>query len=64
MAKEKEKNEKATAAEKTSSREGTLIAKKDFRIVHNEVDISIRVGDDLSEVPQMYLANLRTEGVI
>lgn len=41
-----------------------LIAKKDFKIVHNDYVLDIKQGDDLSDVPEMYLANLKTEQVI
>lgn len=41
-----------------------LIAKKDFSIHHNEYHREIKKGDDLSDVPELYLDNLRTEGVI
>jgi hypothetical protein len=43
---------------------GTLVAKKDFEINHNEYHRVIKVGDDLSDVPDLYHENLRTEGVI
>lgn len=41
-----------------------LIAKKDFHLVHNDVDIKIKAGDDLSKVPAQFLENLKTEQVI
>lgn len=43
---------------------GTLIAKKEFKIVHNDYEREIKIGDDLSDVPELYLENLRTEGII
>ncbi len=43
---------------------GKLIAKKDFHIVQNEHDIKIKKGDDVSGVPQKFMPNLKTEGVI
>lgn len=43
----------------------TLVAKKDFHIVQNEVDIKIKAGEPLpSDLPEKYLANLKTENVI
>jgi len=41
-----------------------LIAKKDFTLHHNEYRRTIKVGDDLSDVPELYHPNLRTEGVL
>jgi hypothetical protein len=42
----------------------TLIAKKNFEINHNGYQRKIEAGDDLTDVPEMYHANLRTEGVL
>jgi len=41
-----------------------MIAKRDFVICHNDYFKTIKVGDDLSDVPEMYWANLKTETVI
>jgi len=41
-----------------------LTALKDFCICHNEYFLNIKQGDDLSSVPEIYLENLKTEGVI
>ena len=41
-----------------------LIAQKNFTISHNEYVRHIKKGDDLSDVPEKYHANLRTEGVL
>jgi len=42
-----------------------LIAKKDWRIFcPPEHDIKIKEGQDVSDVPQKFLATLKTEGVI
>lgn len=41
-----------------------LIAKKDFVIVQNEFHISIKAGQDLKDVPKVYIPNLITEGVL
>ncbi len=60
MAKEKETKEK----DKTEGKKSALTALKDFRITQNEYDRIIKAGDDLSDVPEVYLANLKTEGVI
>lgn len=43
---------------------GTLIAKKDFLIRHNGYERAIKAGDDISDVPELYHQNLRTEGVL
>jgi len=40
------------------------IAKKDFKIVHNEYERVIKAGDDVSDVPAMFHANLKTEQVL
>lgn len=37
--------------------------KKDFRIVHNEIDIKIVKGESVT-IPDKFLSNLVTEGVI
>lgn len=49
---------------KSEQKKSGLIALKDFKIVHNEHCIEIKEGDDLSRVPEMFLQNLRTEGVL
>ena len=41
-----------------------LIAKRDFVIHQNEIHIEIKTGDDLSNVPKLFLENLKTEKVI
>ncbi len=41
-----------------------LIAKKDFAINQNDYHKEIKKGDDLSDVPSVYLPNLKTEGVL
>ena len=56
--KEEKQEEKPVA-----SRGGNKIAKKDFHIVCNEDDIVIKKGD-VVKVPDKYLQNLKTEGVI
>lgn len=56
--KEEKENEKSSAA-----RGGNKIAKKDFHIVCNKDDIVIKKGD-VVKVPDKYLQNLKTEGVI
>ena len=40
------------------------IAKRDFVIHQNEVHIEIKAGDDLSNVPERFWQNLKTENVI
>lgn len=44
-------------------RKKKLKAKKDFRITQNEYDIIIKKGEEIS-VPDKFLQNLKTEGVI
>jgi len=39
-------------------------AKKDFIICRNDYYREIKEGDDLSDIPLMYYANLKTEKVI
>ncbi len=41
-----------------------LVAKKDFRITQNSYDRVIQAGQDISDVPEMYHTNLKTEGVL
>lgn len=41
-----------------------VVALKDFQIHQNEYHRVIKAGDDLSDVPAVYLANLIAEGVI
>lgn len=41
-----------------------LVAKKDFVIVWNDYRREIKVGDVLTDVPEMFYENLKTEGVI
>ncbi len=56
--------EKLTGQKKAA---GKLVALKDFHIFapgDEGVDIKIKEGDDLSQVPQKFHANLKTEGVI
>jgi hypothetical protein len=40
------------------------LAKKDFTIRHNNYLREIKKGDDVSDVPVIYLENLKTEGVL
>lgn len=39
-------------------------AKKDFIILHNDFRADIKAGDDLSDIPDLYFQNLKTEKVI
>ena len=45
-------------------KDSAQIAKKDFVIHHNEFHLVIKKGDDLKDVPKIYLPNLKTEGVL
>ena len=40
------------------------VAKKDFVICQNEFLRKIKKGDDLSDIPKVYVQNLETEGVL
>lgn len=42
----------------------SFTAKKDFEIHHNDYHRVIKAGDDVSDVPEHYHPNLKTEGVI
>lgn len=39
-------------------------AKKDFKIVSDELVRSIKKGEDLSDLPEKFKQNMRTEGVL
>ncbi len=41
-----------------------LIAKRDFKIVHNQYVFEIKEGNDIGYIPEMFLANLKVEKVI
>lgn len=43
---------------------GRQVAKKDFKLVHNNYIRDIKEGDDLSDVPEMYKQNLKSENVL
>lgn len=60
MARKKKSEEKKEVKPRPSS----LVAKRDFVICHNDYCRAIKEGDDLSDVPEMYLENLKTEGVL
>lgn len=61
MFNKKEKEE--SAEDRPIQKVQKLIAKKDFVIHHNEIHIEIKKGDAVS-VPEKFLPNLKTEGVI
>ena len=44
--------------------ESKLVALKDFVISHNDYFRKIVKGEDISDVPKIYIENLKTEGVI
>lgn len=53
------------AAPETKKKAATkLVAKKNFEIFQNEYHRVIKVGDDLSDVPERFHENLKTEGVL
>lgn len=41
-----------------------ISAKKSFTICQNEFFREIKAGDDLSDIPEVYIENLKTEGVL
>lgn len=49
---------------KDKKEKSDMIAKKDFVITQNEYVKEIKKGDDLSKVPSIYHANLKTENVL
>lgn len=59
------KSERTQEASKTKV---TIRAKKDFHLFCprkvNPVDIDIKKGDDVNDVPKEFFENLKTEGVI
>lgn len=61
MSKKKVTENKDLSENKDASK---LEAKKDFVICQNDYFRQIKVGDDISDVPECYRQNLKTEGVI
>jgi hypothetical protein len=59
-----EKKKKTDERDTTKAEKSRLTAKKNFSLHHNEYHNEIKLGDDLSDVPELYLENLRTEGVL
>ena len=57
----KKVSDKEKSEEKSSS---SVRAKKDFVISFNDYHREIKEGDDLSDVPEMFIQNLKTENVI
>lgn len=55
------KEKKVTTKKEKKSK---LIAKRDFKIVHNKYVFDIKEGDDISHIPEMFLCNLKVEKVI
>ena len=55
--------EKRTISSKTK---GDMIALKDWKFIHNEFDVDIKEGDDVSELglTKELLKTLTTEGVL
>ena len=58
-----QKNSPSGAKEHEETK-AALLAKKSFVICHNEYFREIKAGDDLSDIPEIYLPNLLAEGVI
>jgi len=56
------KNRKKQDAKKEKS--GKLMALKAFLIVHNGFRMDIKKGDCLDKLPEKFLANMYTEGVL
>jgi hypothetical protein len=55
---------KPKKARKKKSKLAGKKAKRAFLIVRNDFRSDIREGDDLSDIPDEYYDNLKTEGVI
>jgi len=50
---------------KKTARASVVLALKDWHICHPpHCNVRIKEGDDLSDVPEMYHENLKTEGVM
>lgn len=60
----KEKKKREADVEDAPDGVPWLTAKKDFVIKQNEYFRKIKAGDNLSDIPDRFLENLRTEGVL
>ena len=44
--------------------DGRSVAKKDWHIVHNEIDVKIKAGEAIPDLPENLMQALKTENVI
>lgn len=59
-----DQNETPEAESMEAPAKPQCLAKKDFVICQNEYFREIKAGDDLSDVPEKFSQNLKTEGVL
>jgi hypothetical protein len=59
-----DKKKKPSAEAKTADVSSSLVARKSFVICQNDYLRTIQPGDDLSDVPERFIPNLKTEGVL
>jgi len=59
-----DQDEVKVALDQVQKEDTKLVAKKDFVISHNGYLKKIETGADISDVPSMYHANLKTEGIL
>jgi len=62
MGKNTDKN--SEKIENKSNGSGKRKALRDFTICHNEFQLEIKKGDDLSKIPVKFIENLKTEKVL
>lgn len=58
-----EEEKEIEVEKKSESKYATVIPLRNFRIVHNDVDLSLIEGEVI-EVDRMFIPNLKTEKVI
>ncbi len=58
------KKAKAEKAPEEVKAKAALVAKKDFEIHQNDYHLVIKAGDNISDVPEIYIPNLKSEGVL
>lgn len=60
----KSQSHKKKDFEAPDKKAGDLIAKKDFVIHQNDFHREIKKGENLSDIPERYLQNLKVEGIL